>query len=462
VLNTKRLYSFISGLQKSQLPEYDGIINQTEEQIMNPLAQELNNVLSGTLAYELLSDYGKRMYFPKGIISQSAEAKQKAHKYNATIGIATEGGDAMCIPSIFSEFTENLTKNDVFPYAPTAGDLALRKAWLSEMMEKNPSMRGKKTSLPVVVSGLTHAISVAGALFVEKGESIIIPDMYWGNYNLVFTEQREATQVSFPLFKDGKLNIAGLADTIDSVKGEKVSMILNFPNNPTGYTPTNAESDELVAMLLKKAEAGKKLLVFTDDAYFGLFFEDDICKESLFAKLCDLHENIFAIKGDAATKEEMVWGFRVGFITYNSKGMTDDQYEALVKKTMGAIRGNVSSCSRPAQTILLNGMKSATYHEEKAAGIAKIGERYRVMKQALAAHADDTNLIPLPFNSGYFMSFVCKGDAEQLRTYLLDTYEVGTISIKNTYLRLAFSSTDIHEIDDLVNIVYKAAQEVFS
>jgi aspartate/methionine/tyrosine aminotransferase len=239
-------------------------------------------------------------------------------------------------------------------------------------------------------------------------------------------------------------------------------MILNFPNNPTGYTPTNAEADELVAMLLKKAEAGKKLLVFTDDAYFGLFFEDDICRESLFAKLCDLHENIFAIKGDAATKEEMVWGFRVGFITYNTKGMTDDQYEALVKKTMGAIRGNVSSCSRPAQTILLNGMKSATYHEEKAAGIAKIGERYHVMKQALAAHADDTNLIPLPFNSGYFMSFICKGDAEQLRTYLLDTYEVGTISIKNTYLRLAFSSTDIHEIDDLVNIVYKAAQEVFS
>ena len=243
---------------------------------MNPLAQELNSVLTSTLAYELLSDYGRRMYFPKGIISQSAEAKQKAHRYNATIGIATEAGEAMCIPSIFSEFTDNLSKNDVFPYAPTAGDPALRKAWLAEMIDKNPSIKGKKTSLPVVVGGLTHAISIVGSLFIEKGESIIIPDMYWGNYNLVFTEQREATQISFPLFKDGKLNIAGLADAIDSVKGNKVSMILNFPNNPTGYTPTNAEADELVAMLLQKAEAGKKLLVFTDDAYFGLFFEEDI------------------------------------------------------------------------------------------------------------------------------------------------------------------------------------------
>lgn len=429
---------------------------------MNPLAKELNDVLAGSLAFDLLSDYGRRMYFPKGIISQSAEAKQKAHKYNATIGIATEQGNAMCIPSIYAEFTGDMSKNDVFPYAPTAGDPALRKAWLREMIRKNPSMEGKSTSLPVVTGGLTHAISLAASLFLDKGDSIIVPDMYWGNYNLVFTEQREAKQVSFPLFSDGALNIQGLADTIDSIEGDQVSMILNFPNNPTGYTPTVKEADQLVSMLVSKAEQGRKLLIFTDDAYFGLFFEEDICRESLFAKLCDAHENIFAIKGDAATKEEMVWGFRVGFITYNSKGLSDAQYEALVKKTMGAIRGNVSSCSKPAQTILLKGMESKTYHAEKDVGIVQIGERYRLMKQALARYADNGNLTPLPFNSGYFMSFICAGDAENLRTHLLDEYGVGTISIKNAYLRLAFSSTDLNEIEDLVDIVYRAAGEVFS
>lgn len=429
---------------------------------MNPLAKELNEVLAGTLAAELLSDYGTRMYFPKGIISQSAEAKQKAHRYNATIGIATEGGTAMCIPSVFAEFKGDLSRDDVFPYAPTAGEMPLRKVWLEEMIRKNPSMSGKKTSLPVVTGGLTHAISLAASLFLDKGESIIVPDMYWGNYNLVFTEQREAKQVSFPLFLDGKLNIEGLAATIDSIEGPHVAMILNFPNNPTGYTPTKTEAKALVDMLVGKAEQGRKLLVFTDDAYFGLFFEDDVCRESLFALLCDAHENIFAIKGDAATKEEMVWGFRVGFITYNSKGMTEAQYEALVKKTMGAIRGNVSSCSKPAQSILLKGMRSKTYHQEKEAGIAQIGERYRFMKQVLARYEGNAYLTPLPFNSGYFMSFACAGDAEKLRLHLLDTYGVGTISIKNVYLRLAFSATDMDQIEDLVRIVYQGAQEAFS
>lgn len=428
---------------------------------MNPLAMELNDVLAGTLAGEMLSDYGRRMYFPKGIISQSAEAKQKAHRYNATIGIATENGNAMCLPSVFSEFAGGLTRDDVFPYAPTAGEVSLRTLWLEEMIRKNPSMAGKKVSLPVVTSGLTHAISLAASLFLDAGEPIIIPDMYWGNYNLVFTEQRQAVSVSFPLFADGGLNIGGLAETIDAIDTPHVAMILNFPNNPTGYTPTNDEARRLVEMLVGKAQTGRKLLVFTDDAYFGLFFEKDVCRESIFSLLCDAHENILAIKGDAATKEEMAWGFRIGFITYNAKGLTDAQYEALVKKTMGAIRGNISSCSKPAQSILLKGMQNGTYHTEKSEGLSRIEERYRLLKRVLFAYEGDPYLTPLPFNSGYFMSFSCAGDAEKLRLHLLNEYGVGTISIKNTYLRLAFSSIDIDQIEDLVAFVYRGAKEVF-
>ena len=58
---------------------------------MNALAEELNEALAGTAAERLLSDMGKRMYFPKGIVSQSAEADERAHRFNATIGMAYEG-----------------------------------------------------------------------------------------------------------------------------------------------------------------------------------------------------------------------------------------------------------------------------------------------------------------------------------------------------------------------------------
>ena len=53
---------------------------------MNALAEELNEALAGSVASRLLSDLGKRMYFPKGIISQSAEADERAKRFNATQG----------------------------------------------------------------------------------------------------------------------------------------------------------------------------------------------------------------------------------------------------------------------------------------------------------------------------------------------------------------------------------------
>lgn len=92
---------------------------------------------------------------------------------------------------------------------------------------------------------------------------------------------------------------------------------MNFPNNPTGYTPDVQDGNAIIAAIKAAAEEGIKVVAVTDDAYFGLFFEDSM-QESLFGKLADLHDNVLAVKVDGATKEEYVWGFRVGFITYAS------------------------------------------------------------------------------------------------------------------------------------------------
>ena len=60
------------------------------------------------------------------------------------------------------------------------------------------------------------------------------------------------------------------------------------------------------------------MVAITDDAYFGLFYDDRAMKESIFTKLLDRHSNLMAVKLDGATKENYVWGLRVGFITYGT------------------------------------------------------------------------------------------------------------------------------------------------
>ncbi len=426
---------------------------------MHDLAVKLNDTLKGTCAYDLLSDYGLRMYVPKGIIVQSSEAKEKAKKHNATIGVAMENGSAMYYPGMRAQFADSMKVGEIFPYAPMGGVLALRNAWKADMEKKNPLLEEKITSLPVVTNGLTNALSIVCSLFLETGGDVVLPDMYWENYNLILDEQRQANKILFPIFKGDGFNVEGLDYALTSAD-DCVMVLLNFPNNPTGYTPTEKESDEIIAVLKKHADNGQKIVLVCDDAYFGLFFDDGPCRQSLFAKACGLSRNILAIKCDAATKEEMVWGFRVAFVTYGGTDFTDAQYDALVQKTMGAIRGSLSSCSMPGQNIILKGMTDPNHDSDRANGVQKIGERYLKLKETLKKYADNEALKPLPFNSGYFMSFWCKANAEELRKYLLDKYQTGIIRSDDHHIRIAFSSVDVQNIEDLVDTVYKAASEL--
>lgn len=432
---------------------------------MNKLAQELNETLKSSVADAFLSERGKAMYFPKGIVAQGAEAGEKAKLYNATVGMATDQGEPFVLTDVWNEFAaSSLKKKDIFAYAPGGGDKALRALWKSDMEKKNPTLRGKSTSLPLVTSGLTHTISIVAELFVNPGDEIVCPDLYWDNYQLIFEDAHGAELKLFkPFTEDGSFNVEGMKKALMECKGDTARVILNFPNNPSGYSPSKKEAMAIVDAI-KCVAKNKKVMVINDDAYFGLFYEDETEKESLFSYLADASDNIFAIKGDAATKEEMVWGFRVGFITYASKSFNKAQLDALEKKTLGAIRCSVSNCDRPGQSLIrLAFEKDNKRDEDKDRLFRIIKERYETMKKAVDEHKDSKVLKPYPFNSGYFMSFDTLGhDAEELRLYLLDKYQIGVINIMSRTLRVAYCSVENEALEDLVNVIYKAAEELWN
>ncbi|MCX8013717.1 MAG: aminotransferase class I/II-fold pyridoxal phosphate-dependent enzyme, partial [Rectinema sp.] len=157
--------------------------------------------------------------------------------------------------------------------------------------------------------------------------------------------------------------------------------------------------------------------------------------------------------------EDYVWGFRVGFITFGGAGLSAIQYEALNKKMMGIIRSSVSSSSSLGQHLLLKALHAEGYEEQKAQYRAILEGRYHAMKKTLAQMTLPPALIPLPFNSGYFMSFKCEGiSAEALRLKLLDEFGIGTVSMMDRYLRVAFSSVEETDIPELCAAIATAAR----
>ncbi len=429
--------------------------------MLNPLAQELNDALKGTSAEYLFSDLGRRIYFPKGIIAQGGEAKKDAHLANGTVGTTVIGGKPAVLPSVH-KWAPELSSRDLVAYAPTAGLPEIREEWKAKLVKKNPLLAGKKTSLPVVVPGLTAGLSYIMDLFVGENQPMLAPDPSWDNYVLIAEARRGAEFHQFKMFRDGKFNLADLEKSVkdEAKKYGSVRIILNFPQNPSGYSPTAAEVKELCRILKETAETGARILVVSDDAYFGLHYEKDIEPESLFAHICDLHENILAVKADGPTKEDFAWGFRCGFLTFGCKSYTDAQYDALVKKLMGVIRSSVSCAATPSQSIILKSFQDENNENEKKEFIKILEARYRKVRAFVDLHKSSA-IEPLPFNSGYFMSFDTKKiDAEELRVKLLKEKGIGTIQIDRSTLRVAFSSIEEDKIDLVYSEIYKTAEEM--
>ncbi len=426
---------------------------------MNPQAQELNEVIlsQNPVVFDLLSEKGKNIFFPKkGILGQTAEAK--GTKINATIGAAIEDdGTPMRLESIASKI--DLDPSLSFPYAPSFGRPDLRARWKEMIYEKDSGLKDKPISLPIVTSALTHGISMAGYLFMDEGQEVIVPDLFWGNYNLALINAYGAQFNKFNLFKDNAFDTEALKTALLS-EGEKKVVILNFPNNPTGYTPTTKEMQDIISVVKEAAEAGKKIVAITDDAYFGLVFEEGIEQQSIFTFLADLHENVLAVKIDGATKEDYVWGFRVGFISHGIKGGNDEIYHALEMKTAGAVRGNISNSSNLSQSLLLHAFESPDYNSQKHSKFIIMKTRYEAIKEALVEEKYKSYFTALPYNSGYFMCIKLKEglDGEAIRDILIKKYSIGIINLNNI-LRVAFSAMAASDAKELFEGIYSACKD---
>jgi aspartate/methionine/tyrosine aminotransferase len=434
---------------------------------MNPIAVELNRAVGQANDHiaAMLSQMGRQLFFPRGILSQSAEAKEKAYRINATIGIAKESGHTMCFGSIMNRLP-GIRASQSLTYAPSFGLAELRRRWQEDLVVKNPSLNGKPISLPVVTSGITHAISIFADVWVDPGDVIVLPDMFWGNYSMIFGVRKGARLSHYPLFNaEGGFNVGALEEAIGSeaVKNKKLVVLLNFPHNPTGYTVSRQEADDIVRILCRAAESGTHVLAVLDDAYFGLFYEEQTLKESLFAKLCGRHPNLLAVKLDGATKEYFVWGLRIGFITYgvHCQGDAALLYDALERKTAGCVRGNISNASHLGQSILLQAMQDPQHEIEQRQKFEILKARASKVRQVLSDPKYGPAWDVYPFNSGYFMCLKLKTvEAEPLRVHLLNNYGVGLISMGKHDLRAAFSCIDEDQVQELFDTIWQGIQDM--
>jgi aspartate/methionine/tyrosine aminotransferase len=417
-----------------------------EAQILNDLIDQEHPALG-----KALSSFGRRVYAPKGIPFQAQQAA--GCKVNATIGQITDGKGQPLPLDRLAGLMKDLPQKDVFLYSPIQGRERCRTLWKNKLIAED--IRFSTLSLPGVSLGICHALAMATDLFFERGDTLVVPDLYWDNYDQIFEVRHEARMVHYPFYDGTTFNIKGLKQVLDEVSG-KVHVLLNFPNNPTGFSPTLNEIKQISDLLVSAAEK-RIVVVYCDDAYHGLVFEPNATTQSLFFELIDRHPNLIALKADGVTKELSFFGGRVGFLSLGFSGPVG-QY--LNEKICGLVRGSVGSPVGISQFLseeeLLDPQHESSFQNLKSI----LEKRYRVLQAGLSQGSPFWT--PLPFNSGCFCLLQLKPglEAEKVRQQLIKDESVGVVSHLDRYLRIAFCSMTEKDISILLQALHRTCEKM--
>ena len=277
--------------------------------MINSLADELNKIIlkSNHNILKMLTDFGKKLYFPRGILRQTTEADKKALYYNTTSGIAKENGDAMHLDSIMNHFWD-ISPEKVLTYAPTLGIPELREKWKEKLFYDNPSLSGKKISNPLVTSGITHGLSLTADLFISYGDVVLLPDKLLGNYDVIFSVRRGTNIQRYSILSadSNGFDLDNFRENLlQCAPRGKVVVILNFPNNPTGYALSHKELNQIAEIVREN-----DLYLITDEVYENYVY--DGYRHISPASLDGMFER--TITTNAMSKLFSATGFRLGYV----------------------------------------------------------------------------------------------------------------------------------------------------
>jgi aspartate/methionine/tyrosine aminotransferase len=211
----------------------------------------------------------------------------------------------------------------------------------------------------VLIAAPEEAIFVAMQTLLAPGEHVIaISPTYQSLYEIARSLGCHVTPWSLePTTNVWKIDIQQLEHSITS---QTRLLVLNFPNNPTGFLPTHQEFDAIINLARKH-----NLTVFSDEMYRLLEMDPALRLPSV----ADVYEKGIALSG--LSKSFALPGLRIGWLTTQDSNLIErwlafkdytticnsapseilgmialQNTEQIVQRNLEIIRGNIASAEQ--------------------------------------------------------------------------------------------------------------------
>lgn len=334
----------------------------------------------------------------------------KENVINATIGaLMDDEGKLITMDSVF-DLLKSLPNNEISAYASIAGSEDYKEA-VKKVCFKGNDPEGY---IRVVASpGGSGAIKLAMWNYTNPNDVILTSDWYWSPYGIIGEEAGRRVE-NYKLFnEEGKFNIESFKSKFKQIIDSQgnILTIINTPgHNPTGYSVSDDEWDEILDFIKDVAEdESKKIVLFIDVAYID-FVKDDVASRKFFRKFGNLPENILTIVGFSMSKGFTAYGMRIGAAIGISSN--EDVAEEFYYSLMHSCRANWANCNRGAMSILSNLVADEKKYRDYEIEKNQYKELLVKRAEAFVEEAKKVNLEILPYRDGFFMSIPCENSKE--------------------------------------------------
>lgn len=273
------------------------------------------------------------------------------------------GEPDMATPAAITEAGIEALRGGATHYTPRVGYASLREAIAAKLEREN----GFTAALDdiVVTGGGTPAIAIAIGAACAAGDTILVPDPGWPNYEIGAARLGVGTR---RYRQDPAPGVAFDLDEIESLIDETTRMVVvTSPSNPTGGTASAEQVRGLVELCERRG-----LLICADEAYESIVFDGPATSPAAVGG-GDLTFACFTL-----SKTFAMTGWRLGYLT------APPRFRDATLAMQIAISGCASAMGQRAAEVALS-----VSHPEVIAAV----ETYRRRRDRAAAIAEPAGLL---------------------------------------------------------------------
>lgn len=382
------------------------------------------------------------------VVAKAKKAIEEVGSENvvdATIGsLYNETGSIVAYDSVFNNY-DAITKEVKAAYAESfTGNPDFREQ-VAKWTIGQANVR--LASSVIATPGGTGAVSMTLSDILEENETVIIPDIAWGSYSLMATDKQLKAK-TYQMFDGDHFNIESLKDAVLSVidQQNRICVIINDPcHNPTGYTMTKEEWDEVIAFM---NECSKKVpcVILNDIAYIDYSYDLNHSRDYM-ESFNQMSENVMVVVAFSCSKTMTSYGLRCGaaIILAQSPSLVR-QAEIVFEKSARAIWSNIPNAAMDNFTQVTT-LHYDEFMQEKAKYIDLLEARSAIFLR----EAKECGLAIYPYKEGFFVTIKMENNEKRNRYHeALLQANIFTVKV-NKGIRVAVCSLSVNKTQGLAS-----------